>query len=212
MNQNKKNLIILGVVSFLIIIYLVLFNLSPKNQEPLIAKCEDKPLNLDPLTLCLQEVKELSAQEDLTRVNGKVNECIAEMKNLHLQKSGYEIPDKVNTDFKFKTIVKNISSDVASSVDGLHVVLPRSDKLSMNPCFMNVLDPKIEDTQISFIPAEAKSLIVCYDLAQDQHIVFHSSDWDDSLSDVISQELIQLKQDAQEAKKLDVPPSNAVSP
>lgn len=200
MNQNKKNLIILGVVSFLIIIYLVLFNLSPKNQEPLIAKCEDKPLNLDPLTLCLQEVKELSAQEDITRVNGKVNECIAEMKNLHLQKSGYEIPDKVNTDFKFKTIFNDTSSEVVSSVEGLHIVLPRTDKLSLNPCFMNVLDPKIEESKISFIPAESKSLIVCYDLAQDKHIVFYSTDWDESLSEVVSQELIQLKQDAKEAK------------
>ena len=212
MQKNKKNLIIVGVVGLLVVIYLVLFNLSPKNQESLIAKCEEKPINLDKLNVCLQETQDLVSQNDTTRTSGKLNECLLEMKNLYLQKSGYEIPDKVKSDFKFKIFIDGKHSEVKLTKDGIHLNIERKESFNPSPCFMNILDPKFSEKGLSFIPADSKNLVICLDLASKKEFAYYSDDWGSAIEDEIKKQLIDLKKENNAQEIMNRPPSNAVSP
>ena len=212
MQKNKKNLIIVGLIGLLTVIYLVLFNLSPKNQESLIAKCEEKPLNLDKLNICLQETQELVNQNDSTRTSGKLNECLLEMKNLYLQKSGYEIPDKIKSDFKFKSLIDGKHGTVKIKKDGIHLSIERQENFHPSPCFMNGLDPQFSDKGLSFIPTDSKNLVLCLDLTSKKEFAYYSDDWGNEIEAEIKKQLIDLKKENSAQEIMNRPPSNAASP
>ena len=211
MGKNKKNLIIVSVIAVLVLVYFALFNISPKKQDSLMAECQDRPINLDKLNLCLQDTQTILETGDKTQISGKLNECVQEMKNLYLIKSGYEIPDKIKTDFTFKGYFNKKIIEIPSKVEGIHIAITRQEKSLLSPCFMSVLDPKVTNEEISFIPNDAKNLIACLDPDSGDEFAYFSSDWGSEIEEELKKHFVELRKDLANRKLMNnVPPSNAV--
>lgn len=179
--MNKKQMISLIFGLSLLSGYFLIYSYNKKN--PIIAESGSiapKKINVESIQVCLNELKETVKSHNISIIEGKINDCILQSNLIFKQETGYELDSStIKKPFfpKIFLLENNKTSKIKIKESGLRVVIDHNHQSFLSPCYMNVIDPVVEDHSLSFIANKEKNLIVCLKYKTDDFISYYSGDW-----------------------------------